>query len=358
MKPEGAGLNTLREIERILDDLQSETNRVRNSISFRIRSREQIDANLRNSISRLQRECTDAQQLALSMSRIMGKYRTAEQKTVENYQGNTAQGNVGSSTLDIPNYRPRKPEAGSEQLPNGGADGAQDTSKPDWMGSSGAVVSGEAGVEGVLGGIDASASADGSVLGYNTKLVGSADWDLDKGKVGAGIRGEAQGYLAKGEVEGQLGWLGASAAATVGSIMTSGEAGAYLFRDGKFDPSLRLAGKAKAEGLKGEVETQIGNEDYNIHAKGTGTIGYASAESECAVGKDGISASAKVGAAVVHGEVKSGFTLFGVNVDLSASGSLMSVGAGAEFNASANSFELGGNLAFLAGLGLKIKVSW
>jgi len=73
---------------------------------------------------------------------------------------------------------------------------------------------------------------------------------------------------------------------------------------------------------------------------------------------DGIGVGAGASAAVFKGEVKQGFTLFGVNFDVTAEGEALAVGAKANLGIDDNSFELGGKLSALAGLGLNLKINW
>lgn len=376
-RPDVADIYTLQEIERVLDDLQDETNRVRSSISFQLRCREQIDANLRRSVSRIQRERNDAQRMASGLSRSMELYQKAEQDAAGQYNGSGGQVPSGADSgggapkfpsfgaIDWPPFTTFTdvswlPFVGSLLFPGLPAvvQAVTKNLPPEWPSGSASVWGGSVGTEGSFLGAHTSGTADWSALGVEGKMNGFADWDLDKGMAGAGVKGEVEGYLGKVETEGEWGWLSGGAALAVGTAAVSGEAGAYLFRDGKLDPSLRLKAGAEVKGISGEAKAQFGSDDYNVHISGEGSVGYANAEAGCALGRDGISAKAEVGAAAVKGEVQGGFTLFGIKIDVAAEGSALSVGAGAEFNATSNSFELGGKLAFLAGLGLKIKVSW
>lgn len=222
----------------------------------------------------------------------------------------------------------------------------------------GSVINGKIETLGQLFGICAGVSATGNVLGYEASVKNSASANLKKGEVGFGTKAKAEGYVAKGEVSGKIGLLSESVALTAVAASASGEAKCALFDDGHFDPALELKAEAEAVGLKGEVKGQLGNEQFNVNAGAEGSVGVASAEAECAISKDGIDAKAEVGAAVFKGEVKTGFTLFGVKVDLSGEGEALGVGAKVEAGVTKDSFELGGKLSCLAGLGLKLKISW
>lgn len=183
-------------------------------------------------------------------------------------------------------------------------------------------------------------------------------FNLKNGEFGITTKGELSGYVAKGQVEGQIGLLSGSAEVTAITGAVSGEAKAVLFENGVFNPELKLKAGAEATGLKGSVDTKFGTDDFNVHAGAEGSVGTASAEAEFAISKSGASLSAEAGAAVFKGEVKSGFEIFGITVDLSVEGEALAVGAKFEAGVDEDSIELGGKLSFLAGLGGKIKISW
>nr|WP_300167675.1 hypothetical protein [uncultured Flavonifractor sp.] len=91
VNPAATNVSALQEIGRILDELQNQTNQVRSSISFRIRCREQIDAKLRRSVARMQRERNDAQHMANGMSRVMRLYEKAEREITGKYTDSSGQ---------------------------------------------------------------------------------------------------------------------------------------------------------------------------------------------------------------------------------------------------------------------------
>lgn len=204
----------------------------------------------------------------------------------------------------------------------------------------------------------ATVTTEGQLLGYSANIKHNVGFDLEKGLVGASITGKAEGYVAKGEVKSEIGLASVTlgGAALTGSV--SGEAKAILFEGGKLDPQLKLRAAAEAVGLKGTIDQRFGNDQFNIHQGAEGKVGDASAEAYAVVGKDGIGVGAGADAAVFKGEVKQGFTLFGVNIDVSAQGEALAVGAEAKFGVDKESFELGGKLSALAGLGLNLKISW
>lgn len=224
----------------------------------------------------------------------------------------------------------------------------------------------DSGYTGNLFEYDSELSSGYAKVGTNAKLFGYeynkpsgfADWDFEKGRVGAGIEAGIEGYVAKGEVRSQIGLLSSTAQVTALTAGVQGEAKAVLFDKGKFDPKLKVGVNAEATALKGSVEKQFGTDDFNIHSGAEGKVGTAKAEATAFIGKEGVGAKAEAGAAVFKGEVKSGFSLFGINVDFSVEGEALSVGAKAEFGVKEGEIKLGGKLSFLAGLGLNLKISW
>lgn len=224
--------------------------------------------------------------------------------------------------------------------------------------TSGAVWVREGDVEGDFLGVGASAGYGVNALYYDGKIKNSASWDIDKGNVGVGTKASIKGGLAEVSGDASYGILSIEGEVAVGVASAEAKGNITLMHSGKFDPSIDIGAKAKAEFLTGEVEGQIGIDDLNVHAKAEGAVGVAEAEAKGSISSDGVSGKVEVGAAALQGEVSGGIKIFGIRIDASVEGELAAVGASAEFNMEKDSVELGGKLAFLAGLGLKIKVSW
>jgi len=222
----------------------------------------------------------------------------------------------------------------------------------------GAVWVKEGSAEGEFLGVGASAGYGVNTLYYEGKIKNSASWDLDKGNVGIGTKASVKGGLAEVSGDASYGILSIEGEAAVGVASAEATGNITLMHSGKFDPSIDIGAKASAEFLTGEVEAQVGTEDLNVHAKAEGSVGVAEAEARGSISSDGISGKVEVGAAALQGEVSGGIEIFGIRIDASVEGELASVGASAEFNMQKDSVELGGKLSFLAGLGLKIKISW
>jgi len=212
--------------------------------------------------------------------------------------------------------------------------------------------------EGQMLGFNSMGELKGDLLSYKGEAKINNSFDLKKGDVSIGIQAEVLGCLSKGTAEGNIGCLSGDASVSMGSIAVMGEATCALFQNGEFDPDLELKAKAEAVGLKGELNAKFGDKDTNIHASAVGKVAVAEAEAEVKFTEEGVKAKAEVGAAVFQGEVEAGFDVFGIKIDFTAEGEALSVGAGAEFDLEEDSVELGGKLSFIAGLGLKMKISW
>ena len=224
--------------------------------------------------------------------------------------------------------------------------------------TSGAVWVQEGRAEGDFLGVGASAGYAVNTLYYEGKVKNSAVWDVDKGNVSVGTKASIEAGLAEVSGDASYGILSVEGEAAVGVVGAEAKGNITLMHSGKFDPSIDLGAKASAEFLIGEVEGKIGTDDLNVTLKAEGTVGVAEAEARGSISSDGISGKVEVGAAALEGEVSGGFNIFGLKIEASVEGELAAVGASAEFNMEKDSVELGGKLAFLAGLGLKIKVSW
>lgn len=194
---------------------------------------------------------------------------------------------------------------------------------------------------------------------YKAKIENSFSGDFKKGDVGVGVKASAGISGVRVSNEGSAGVAYGKYDVQVGTVSGEAEAKVNIINDGKIKPEVAVSAKAEGKLLSGELEGGLGNDDFNVHAKGEGAIGTAKAEGKLAFSaKEGISGKGEVGAAVFSGKATAGFTILGVKIDASVKGEALAVGAEAEFGASSNSFELGGKLSFLAGIGLKIKVSW
>lgn len=381
VKPTRCNISSWEEIERILDELHNETSRVRSSISFKIKSREQIDWNLSKIISKIEKQNYDAQKIISSLSKSMDIYRKTESEilnknngVIDNSKTNKTQNNFNESEfiltieeifddlLNIQNISSiiLNPFLGSLLITN------SISKHPEWIDFifgdtelEGSLFGGSVENKDTVLGIDTSGKAEWALLGFNSKKETSIDFDLEEeANIGLNANLGLEGYLAQFGVEDKYGLLRNSATVGVGVASIGAGMGCVLFEDGKLDPNINVGANAEVKGITGEIKSQFGNEDYNIHSTASGAVGSATAEVQGVISLDEISAKAEVGAAVLEGEVETGFKIFGVNFDLTTSGEFMAVGAGAEFKVETSSIELGGKLSALAGLGLNLKISW
>ena len=224
--------------------------------------------------------------------------------------------------------------------------------------TSGAVGVWEGAVEGEFLGVGASAGYGVNTLYYEGKIKNSASWDVEKGDVGVSTKASIKGGLVEVSGEASYGVLDVEGEVSVGVASAEAKGEINLMHDGKFDPSVEVGAKASVEGVSGEIEAQLGTEDFNAHAKAEGTVGVAEAEAKGSISKDGVELKAEVGAAVLQGEVSGGITIFGIRIDAEAKGSVLSAEAGVTYSMKKDSLTIGGKLALVAGLGLEIKISW
>ena len=244
------------------------------------------------------------------------------------------------------------------------------------MGVSGAVVAGSVShTENVLGFLNVTGTAEGDVLGFSTKTY-NGKWKTSEkdGKIdsGATVGMELEGHLAQGKHTFDVnGLLHREIKGTVGSVSAEGTAGVTLYKDGKLSPALQAKLKAEAVGLKGSIEDRVGTEDYNYHAKASGSVGVAKAEASVGLGritytdKEGNQhtewgAQAKAGAEayVAEGKVSGGYTIMGIKVDVGVSGKIGGAGASAGGQATTSGFSGKAGLGAGVGAGIEINVDW
>lgn len=229
-----------------------------------------------------------------------------------------------------------------------------------WMtlgltGIGGGVVSGAIQAVAGLLGINVGGKFEGDFLGGSANSKLKAEWDTKKGTVGVSAEAEAKGHLAEGKFSGDFGaqHMEASVGLVTGAV--SGKIGATLFKDGRFDPSLEAKATAKVSAVSGEVKTETGTEDFNVHTKASGDLLTAKAEFEAKVDKNGITASAGAEAYVAKGKVSGGFTLFGIKFDAEVEGKVG--GAGVKAGGSIGKDVVSGELGAGLGLGASVKFS-
>lgn len=210
-----------------------------------------------------------------------------------------------------------------------------------------------------------SLAGSGSILGASASA--KAGYDTTNGNIKANANAEAEAHALKGEISQEALW-GLSKFKASGAVLSAGvnaKADATLFQNGIFVPSASAEAKAKAAVAEGSASSTMGLDKYNVHGEVSGYVVGAEASASAKVGvveEDdktvyGASAEASAGAYLAKGDVSTGFTVFGIKVDVSVGGN---IGAGAEVKGeiTSESIELGAGLSALLGLEAGIKVDW
>lgn len=83
----GTGENELGQVARLLEEANSQVQRVYLGLSFQIRCREQVDESLRRSMARLERQQEDAGHLSSGIRQAMERYQACEGAVLHSYTG-------------------------------------------------------------------------------------------------------------------------------------------------------------------------------------------------------------------------------------------------------------------------------
>lgn len=189
--------------------------------------------------------------------------------------------------------------------------------------------------------------------------------DGDK-NVNAYAKAHAEAAVAQGEVDFSVfdGLATYKASGEVLAAAATANASINLYREGILVPGAQASAKAEAYVAHGKNEGQLGIDDFNAHGSAEGSVLGAYAKAEAGVGfmengKVGLYAEAGAGAYLAKGEVKGGFTIFGIDVDVKAGGSIEAgANAGVKFVADKHSVDLGAKLAAVLGLDVEISIDW
>lgn len=238
--------------------------------------------------------------------------------------------------------------------------------------------------EGISGTVSAngsiqSASAEYSLPGgavdlsiFGSMISGSAEAGYHANiKDGLGAHASAEGSLLEAGGKLKIGDYTADGKVKVGTGAAKGKIGASLFKDGKLSPSIEAELKARVAAVDAEYNTRLGDNNNNVHSHADGSLLGAEAEASAKVGvieyvdSDGvkrreIGAEAKVGADayVAKGRASTGFTLFGVKVDVGVEGKLLDAGAyaGGKVTTGSVSGKVGAGLGL--GAGVDFSIDW
>ena len=234
-------------------------------------------------------------------------------------------------------------------------------------GYDGNYIAGKKAVAGSILGFDTGASISGGILNYDTSGKAKADFDLNKGNIGASAKAEAGFSVAKGEAKANFGNIASvDAKGSVGNASASGEIVATLFDKGKLSPELSAKVAAAASVASGAISGKIGNETVGASLNASGEVLGAHADASAGIGKVtykddngntvsgyGVQAQAGAEAYLAQGEIEGGFDFFGYHVDLAVEGK--AGGAGAKAGVTATTGAISGELGAGLGLGLGIK---
>lgn len=148
-------------------------------------------------------------------------------------------------------------------------------------------------------------------------------------------------------------------------ISKKGEA--RWWKDGKLNPQVIIDVSAIGALIGVTVSGRHGTDNYNIHADGEGQIGYGEVSANLKIGqvedkdgKTGYGITGKIGAivAAARGRVKSGVTIFGVDINITARGYAGGVGFTAGVEATTNGVSAGIDYAAGLGGGVSVSVDW
>jgi len=197
-----------------------------------------------------------------------------------------------------------------------------------------------------------------SYMSGSLKSTGKRTFDVKKGNLSGELSAEAAGAICTGKVKGKLGIFNGSLEESIGKVGISGKVKGTIFQGGRPNPMLELETKAYGYGISGKIDGKIGNTSTNIHASGTGNIGYAEASGKLNLSGKGIGAEGKLEAAAIQGKVSGGFTVMGFTIDVSGKGKLGAIGGGGKFGVKKDEISIGADLSVLVGLGLDISIKW
>jgi len=338
-------------------------------IDDRIKSRKNIASRLNNVIQSLENIESQMQQMKSVVENGAGQYHSTDKNILFNY-GNIEKlvgfgRPVGLAGFFIDNVSTKT--INNSALHKASIDNQESNKDKNNV----SMFSGKVEKSGSILGINAAGSAEGDLIGGSVETSAKAKFDIKGKEIGAELKAEMEGHLAKGKVAGNIGVLSGSLETSLVNASASGSIGATLFKKGKFIPSLTAKLEAEVSAAKGEAEAKIGNDTIDAHVNASGSVLEAKAEAELGVGKValkndkkkdivGYGIVGKVGAEAyaAEGEVSGGLTIFGIKVDASVEGK--AGGAGIEAEGGVTTGGVGGKIGLGLGLGagLSINVDW
>nr|WP_288827918.1 hypothetical protein [uncultured Clostridium sp.] len=364
-------LQQIQELEVIKKDLSSaadEISQVKQTLRFKVQARNQIDQKLNNLLEESREHLNSVIAMKSGLEKAVTIYRTTEKGILNYTNGKSASPGIKPGiSLGVV----------SEGGGNNSGGGRFGNSAAGWISSLtgshvASVLNGSGTIGGDFLGKDYSLTAKGSVLGAEGKVGYKTNWDILKkdeeaGEIGVTAKAGLDLYAAKGEVEAKYGSFSAKAESSILNAGGSISGGLLVYQNGKFDPCLELKAKASASAAKGSVSIQNGNDVFNTHQSVEGTLLGAEASAGVQAGRIsnedgssayGVKAEAGAEAYLARGEVKSGFTIFGIKVDAAVGGKAGAVGAKASAAATTGGVQLKAGVSALLGIDVDVKIDW
>ena len=365
VKPKNAAaiIEAENSVARDLNGFEGDIRSISSSLGFKIAA----EYNLRNRLNGAA-DRVDAHKMCMSsMKSALQDILNAYERTENAILGNQIEQNKIEQNQNIPT------DGNNSTTDNNRGDGGENDGRGlDNSGSlgasfGGALLHGKISKHTNWNGTDVGYDAEGNLVHFTSKVTGSAEWDMEKGNVGAGIKGKVGFSAADGEIDLTFGNRKGTLKGSVFNVGAEGAVGAAFFSNGKLAPSLYAKASAEASVAKGEISSQHGSDEFNVHSKAQGTLLGAKAEAEGHLGQIeredgtigwGVSGKAGAEAYVAEGSISRGFTVFGVKFDLTAKGKVG--GAGVKVGGEATTGNVEGEIGLGLGLGvgLKFSVDW
>ena len=212
-------------------------------------------------------------------------------------------------------------------------------------------------------GIPVAGAAEGSLLGVAGKVAPEGNGNLDpvddELNLAGGVQGSLEGYAAQGSASLDAGeYVHAEGEAQVWAMSAAASAGATLYEEGVFSPSLNAGYELGLTGLSHEESVRVGSQDFNVHAQSSAELLSLESSAEATFGSQGIGLSFGDEAYVAQGTIGRGITFMGVSMDVSLTGKIGGAGgtAGAKITRDYAMGSIG--LGLGAGLGFAVRVDW
>lgn len=365
--------NQISSSKNTVSDVRDSVNAIRGQIDGRILGRNNLSARFSSATSQL-----------MNIESRIGSVKTTTENGANSYMQtdrtvvawkNEMIGNINSISQDV--------SGGGRRSDGNVIETSMDEDTKSWFAkfinnelkTSDSVLHGEKEGQGELWGINTAGKMSGDILAYEAGVESKMSWEFkdedgnwNSDLIGFTTEAKVTGAIAQGEVEGNFGYLHGKASGKAITGAVSGEAKVTLWEDGKFQPGVSVGANAEASVLKGEAEVGFGTDQYGVYAKAEGDVLHAEANAEAGIGclgtdengksVYGAKAEASALASVAQGEVKGGFTVFGIDIDVGVEG--YAVAAGVEAGGSITTEGVTANFSGALGLGagLNISVDW